>query len=68
MKWTWQDVDELAHDLAVQHPNEDPLRLSTKDVHRMVVAMATFGDEPEAANERILESIQAAWYEERRSA
>ncbi len=65
MKWTWQDIDELAHDLAERYPGEDPLRLSTKDVQRLVVAMPSFGDEPDAATESILESIQASWYEGR---
>lgn len=65
MKRTWQDVEELARDLAEQYPNKDPLRLSTRDVQTLVVAMPTFGDEPDAATESILESIQAAWYEDR---
>jgi len=65
MAWTWQDIDELGSDLAGQYPDQDPLRLSTKDVQRLVVAMPTFGDEPGAATESILESIQAAWYESR---
>jgi FeS assembly protein IscX len=65
MKWTWQDIEELAHDLSERHRGEDPLRLSTQDVRRLVIAMPTFGDEPDAASESILESIQAAWFEER---
>ncbi len=65
MKWTWQDVEELARDLAGQYPDKDPLRLSLKDVQNLVVAMPTFDDEPDAATESILESIQAAWYEDR---
>jgi FeS assembly protein IscX len=66
MKRTWRDTEELAEDLSEQHPEEDPLHLSTKDVRRLVIAMPTFGDEPDAATESILESIQAAWYELRR--
>ena len=65
MKWTWQDIDELAGDLAERYPEKDPTRLSTKDVNRLVIAMPTFGDEPGAATESILESIQASWYEVR---
>ncbi len=64
-KWTWQDVAELARDLAARHPGEDPLKLSPGEVRRLVIAMPTFGDEADAATESILESIQAAWYEER---
>jgi FeS assembly protein IscX len=65
MKWTWQDIEEQAHDLAERHQGEDPLRLSTKDVRRLVIAMPTFGDEPDAATESILESIQGAWFEQK---
>jgi FeS assembly protein IscX len=65
MKWTWQDIDELARDLSEHYPDKDPAKLSSDDVRRLVVAMPTFGDEPDAATESILESIQAAWYEER---
>jgi len=65
MKWTWQDVEALGRDLAGQYPDEDPLRLSTKDVRRLVISLPTFDDEADAATESLLESIQAAWYENR---
>jgi FeS assembly protein IscX len=65
MKWTWQDVEDLGRDLAGQYPDEDPLRLSTKDVRRLVISLPTFDDEADAATESLLESIQAAWYENR---
>jgi FeS assembly protein IscX len=65
MKWTWQDVEDLARELAGCYPDEDPLRLSTKDVKKRVVSLPTFGDEPDSVTESILEDIQAAWYENR---
>jgi len=30
----------------------------------MVTELPTFGDDPAAANDKILEAIQAAWYDE----
>ncbi len=65
MKWTWQDIDDLARDLAERFPETNPVRLSTKEVHRLVTMMPSFGDDPGAASEDVLESIQAAWYERR---
>jgi FeS assembly protein IscX len=32
----------------------------------MVCELADFGDKPEASNEKVLENIQMAWYEEKR--
>jgi FeS assembly protein IscX len=64
VKWTWQDIAELARDLARQHPDRDPLSVPAPELKRLVTSLPTFGDEPEAATSDILEAIQAAWYEE----
>jgi FeS assembly protein IscX len=34
-------------------------------LHALVCALEDFGDKPEASNEKILENIQMAWYEEK---
>lgn len=64
MKWTWQDVAELARELAKQHPEKDPLAVPMDELKRLVTSLSAFGDEPEAATSDVLEAIQAAWYEE----
>ena len=64
MKWTWRDVDAIAVDLVDQYPNIDPLSVNLEDLKKMVEKLPTFGDDPAAANDVILESIQAAWYDE----
>ncbi len=64
MKWTWRDIDEIAVDLAERHPTLDPLSLSLQDVKTLVLGLTTFNDEPDAVTQSILESIQAAWYDE----
>ncbi len=64
MKWTWRDVDAIAVDLVEQYPNVDPLSVNLVDLKAMVEKLPTFGDDPAAANDAILESIQAAWYDE----
>ncbi|MDH3251297.1 MAG: Fe-S cluster assembly protein IscX [Ignavibacteria bacterium] len=63
-KWTWRDVDDIALDLIEQHPNTDPLTVQLEQLHKMVTELPTFGDDPHAATQTILEAIQAAWYDE----
>ena len=65
MKRTWQDVEELARDLARRNPDTDPLRLQPGELRALVVALPTFADNPAAATPDLLEAIQAAWYDER---
>jgi len=63
-KLTWKDTDELAYALIDAHPDQDPLKLSFPKLHKLVLALEDFGDDPEKSSESILESIQMAWYEE----
>ena len=64
MKRTWRDVDDIAIDLVERHPNTDPLTVKLPELKNMVTELPTFGDDPNAATDRILEAIQAAWYDE----
>ena len=64
MKRTWQDVDDIALDLVERYPQVDPLTVKLPELRTMVTSLPTFGDEPDAATDVILESIQAAWYDE----
>ena len=63
-KLTWKDTDEIAYALIDTHPDQDPLKLSFPKLHKLVIALEDFGDDPEKSSESILESIQMAWYEE----
>jgi len=63
-KLTWKDTDEIAYALIDAHPDQDPLKLSFPKLHKLVIELADFGDDPEKSSESILESIQMAWYEE----
>ena len=64
MKWTWRDVDEIALDLVERHPALDPLTVTLPDMKKMILELPTFADDPHASTEKILEAIQAAWYDE----
>ncbi len=64
MKLTWRDAEEIAFALIESHPDLDPLTLRFTDLHKMVVQLADFEDDPKGSNEGILEGIQMAWHEE----
>jgi FeS assembly protein IscX len=63
-KLTWKDTDEIAYALIDACPDQDPLKLSFPKLHKLVIALEDFGDDPDKSSESILEAIQMAWYEE----
>lgn len=62
LKWT--DTEELAIRLMEAHPDVDPLTVRFTDLHRWVTELDGFTDDPKASNEKKLEALQMAWYEE----
>ncbi|MFI5031275.1 MAG: Fe-S cluster assembly protein IscX [Reyranellales bacterium] len=63
MRWT--DVNDIAIELEEAHPDADNVNLRFTDLHKWVMALSGFDDDPNKSNEKILEAIQAAWIEER---
>ncbi|MBM3339249.1 MAG: Fe-S cluster assembly protein IscX [Betaproteobacteria bacterium] len=62
MKWT--DVLELAIALSETHPTIDPKTIRFTDLHRWVIELPGFSDDPKRSGEKILEAIQQAWIDE----
>ncbi|NDG57363.1 MAG: Fe-S assembly protein IscX [Betaproteobacteria bacterium] len=62
MKWT--DVFELAIALSEAHPEVDPRQIRFTDLHRWVIALPQFDDDPKRSGEKILEAIQQTWIDE----
>ncbi|TAM53633.1 MAG: Fe-S assembly protein IscX [Paraburkholderia sp.] len=62
MKWT--DVQEIAMALTDKHPTIDPQNIRFTDLHRWVMELEGFDDEPNRSSEKILEAIQLAWIED----
>ncbi|MCI0548188.1 MAG: Fe-S cluster assembly protein IscX [Candidatus Rokubacteria bacterium] len=60
----WSDSLDIALALMERHPDVDPLSVRFTDLHRWVVELAGFADDPKASNEGILEAIQMRWHEE----
>jgi FeS assembly protein IscX len=61
---TWDDAEDIAILLAEAHPDVDPLSVRFTDLHRYVIALPDFKDDPAKSNEGKLEAIQMAWQEE----
>jgi len=61
---TWSSFDDLAIALYEAHPDIDPLTVRFTDLHKMIVELDGFDDDPHKSNEAKLEAIQMAWYEE----
>ena len=63
LKWT--DVREIGYRLAQLHPDVEPYSVRFTDMHRWILELEGFADDPKRSNEQILEAIQHAWNEER---
>lgn len=62
MKWT--DSRDIAIALVEKHPDIDPKAIRFTDLHRWVVELEGFSDDPGRSGEKILEAIQMLWIEE----
>ena len=61
----WSDHREIAILLEENYPDKDNVNLRFTDLHKWVVTLSEFQDDPNGSNEKILESIQMSWIEER---
>jgi FeS assembly protein IscX len=61
---TWDHVEDIAIELYDLRPTIDPLTVRFTDLHRWVVELPDFRDDPAKSTEGKLEAIQMAWYEE----
>ncbi|MFT4100699.1 MAG: Fe-S cluster assembly protein IscX [Burkholderiaceae bacterium] len=62
MKWT--DIQDIAIELARAHPDVDPRTIRFTDLHRWVMELPGFDDDPKRAGEKVLEALQQAWIDE----
>lgn len=61
---TWTDSRDIGEKLFEQYDSLDPLTVRFTDLHKYVMNVEGFEGKPDASNEKILEAIQMAWYEE----
>jgi len=62
MKWT--DTREIAIALLEKFPDTDPKTVRFTDLHKWVMELPGFSDQPNRSGEKILEAIQMAWIDE----
>jgi len=62
MKWT--DTREIAIAMTEHHSDKDPSSVNFVDLHKWVLALPGFSDDPKRCGEKILEAIQMAWIDE----
>jgi FeS assembly protein IscX len=63
----WRDSEDIGIALSENFPELDPLTVRFTDLHRYVTELPGFADDPKASNEKILEAIQMAWFDEYRN-
>ena len=61
MQLRWEDTEDIAEQLLAVHADIDPLSVRFTDLHRWVIALDGFVDDPKASSEGKLEAIQMAW-------
>ena len=60
----WTDTEEIGIRLLEAHPEIDPLSVRFTDLHQWVMQLDGFTGDAKGSNEKKLEAIQMAWYEE----
>jgi FeS assembly protein IscX len=63
MKLYWDTPEDIAEQLLEKNPEIDPLTVRFTDLHRWVIELEEFSDDPKASSEGKLEKIQMAWLE-----
>ena len=61
---TWDDAEDIGIELADKFPDQNPLEVRFTDLHRFVIELPKFVDDPKKSTEGKLEAIQMAWHEE----
>lgn len=65
MSLKWTDTLDIAISLDEAHPDVDPQYIRFTDLHKWVCELEDFDDDPEKSSEKILESIQMNWIDEK---
>ena len=64
MSLSWQDSREIGELLFEKYDSVNPLTVRFTDLHKWVLDLEDFEGKPDQSNEKVLEGIQMAWYEE----
>ena len=61
---TWHDSRDIGELLFEQYDTINPLTVRFTDLHQWVLNLEGFTGKANESNEKLLEAIQMAWYEE----
>ena len=64
MGLNWTDFREIGERLFEKYDTLNPLTVRFVDMHKWILDLEGFDGKPEQSNEKALEAIQMAWYEE----
>ena len=64
MSLKWTDSLDIVIDLSEKYPDTDPKYIRFTDLHKWIIELENFDDNPDNSNEKILEAIQMNWIEE----
>ena len=64
MGLNWNNAREIGELLLEKYDSLNPLTVRFTDLHKWVLDLEDFEGKPDQSNEKILEVIQMAWYEE----
>jgi FeS assembly protein IscX len=64
MGLSWTDYREIAEKLFEKYDTLNPLTVRFTDMHKWILDLEDFEGKPEESNEKFLEAIQMAWYDE----
>ena len=59
----WTDIEEIAESLAEKYPSEDVMSLRFVKLREYILGLEDFSDDANRCNEKILEAVQAEWFE-----
>jgi FeS assembly protein IscX len=64
MALDWNMAEQIGIALYEKFPELDPLSVRFTDLHKLVIELEDFDDDPKGSNESKLEAIQMVWHEE----
>lgn len=66
-KLYWDATYEIVLDLMLHHADADLETVGVQQLYQWILALPNFADDPELANDGILNGILREWYEEKNS-
>ena len=60
----WVEIEDIALTLVETYPGVNPLQVRFTDLRQWILALPEFDDDPTHCNEKILEAVQQAWFDE----